>query len=146
MPIRKSVCPEFGSASKVGSAQGKSKVVRVRDIRDGLSKTYFAAEKMIPMDSYESGQFWGDESSIYICPLGECVRFAEQPPQHDIINHFDNNQTCWACHSFGSAHSSTWNAVYCDGSVHSLTFTMSFNTHRALASRAAGDTANPKEN
>jgi prepilin-type N-terminal cleavage/methylation domain-containing protein len=138
--------PGIWDALNVGSAQGKSKVVRVRDIRDGLSKTYFAAEKMIPMDSYESGKFWGDESSIYICPLGECVRFAEQPPQHDITDHYDNNQTCWACHSFGSAHSSTWNAVYCDGSVHSLTFTMSFNTHRALASRAAGDTANPKEN
>jgi prepilin-type N-terminal cleavage/methylation domain-containing protein len=138
--------PGIWDALKVGSAQGKSKTVRVRDVKDGLSKTYFAAEKMIPMDSYESGQFWGDDSSIYICPLGDCVRFAEQPPQHDIINHFDNNQTCWACHSFGSAHSSCWNAVYCDGSVHSLTFTMSFATHRALASRAAGDSANPKEN
>jgi hypothetical protein len=129
-----------------GNAKGKSKVVRTRDIKDGLSKTYFSAEKMVPMDSYESGLFWGDESSIYICPLGDCVRFAEKPPEHDPINSFHNDQSCWACHSFGSAHPSTWNAVYCDGSVHSLTFTMSFATHRALASRAAGDSANPKEN
>ena len=68
------------------------------------------------------------------------------PPQHDVTSQSDNQQTCGACHNFGSAHPSTWNAVYCDGSVHSLTFTMSFATHRALASRAAGDSANPKEN
>ena len=127
------------------SSSGKSKVVRARDVKDGLSKTYYAAEKMIPMDTYENGQFWGDVSSIFICPLGDCVRFAEQPPQHDPLTHLDNSKACLSCHNFGSAHSSTWNAVYCDGSVHSLTFTMSFATHRALASRAAGDSANPKE-
>ena len=138
--------PGIWQAAIPGTAKGKSKIIRVRDVKDGLSKTYFAAEKMVPMDSYESGQFWGDISSVFICPLGDCVRFAEQPPAHDPINAFHNDQQCWACHSFGSAHSSTWNAVYCDGSVHSLTFTMSFNTHKSLASRAAGDTANPKEN
>jgi prepilin-type N-terminal cleavage/methylation domain-containing protein len=125
--------------------QGKSKVVRVRDVKDGLSKTYYAAEKMIPGDQYEDGTFWGDASSIFVCPLGDCVRFAEQPPQHDPLVHLDQNQACKSCHNFGSAHSSTWNAVYCDGSVHALTFTMSFATHRALASRAAGDATNPKE-
>jgi prepilin-type N-terminal cleavage/methylation domain-containing protein len=138
--------PGIWQAAVVGGAKGKSKIVRTRDITDGLSKTYFCAEKMIPMNLYESGQFWGDESCIYICPLGDCVRFAETPPQHDITTNFDNQQTCGACHNFGSAHPSTWNAVYCDGSVHSLSFTMSFATHSALASRAAGDSANPKEN
>lgn len=129
-----------------GGATGKSKTVRVRDVKDGLSKTYFAAEKMIPMDSYESGGFWGDKNGIYICPLGDCVRFAEKPPEHDVVTRFDNNASCWACHSFGSAHSACWNAVYCDGSVHAHTFTMSFATHRALASRAAGDSVNMRDN
>jgi|GraSoiStandDraft_4_1057263.scaffolds.fasta_scaffold400929_1 prepilin-type N-terminal cleavage/methylation domain-containing protein len=125
---------------------GISKAVRTRDIKDGLSKTYYAAEKMIPMDTYENGKFWGDMSSIFVCPLGDCVRFAEQAPQRDPMTHLDNTKACASCHNFGSAHSATWNAVYCDGSVHSLTFTMSFATHKALASRAAGDSANPKEN
>jgi type II secretory pathway pseudopilin PulG len=125
---------------------GKAKVIRPRDIKDGLSKTYYAAEKMMPADQYEDGKFWGDASSILVCPLGDCVRFAEQPPQHDPMTHLNQTQACKSCHNFGSAHSSTWNAVYCDGSVHSLTFTMSFETHRALASRAGGDSANPKEN
>jgi prepilin-type N-terminal cleavage/methylation domain-containing protein len=129
------------------SVPGNLKNVRSRDVKDGLSKTYLAAEKMIPVDAYETGAFWGDSGSfMFVCPIGDCVRFAEKPPAHDIITHFDNQGSCWACHSFGSAHSSTWNAVYCDGSVHSSAFTMSFETHSALASRAGGDTPNQKEN
>jgi prepilin-type N-terminal cleavage/methylation domain-containing protein len=128
------------------TSSGKSKAVRSRDVKDGLSKTYFAAEKMIPADAYETGAFWGDMGSFFsVCPMGDCVRFAEKPPAHDITTRFDNEGSCWACHSFGSAHSSTWTAVYCDGSVHQSTFIMSFATHRALASRAGGDTPDQKE-
>jgi hypothetical protein len=129
---------------------GKIKAVRVRDISDGLSKTYFAAEKTIPADSYENGMFWGDRGSIYTCPLGDCVRFAEQPPQPDAAIYNDTQHTqdqhCSGCHNFGSAHSSVWNAAFCDGSVHALSHNMSFATHKAMASRAAADTANPREN
>jgi prepilin-type N-terminal cleavage/methylation domain-containing protein len=124
----------------------KAKTVRVKNITDGLSKTYLAAEKMIPTDAYENGLFWGDVSSIYNCPLGDCVRFAEEPPVHDVKTYTDSNQSCLACHNFGSAHANTWNAVFCDGSIHSMTFTLSFATHRALASRAAGDQPDPKNN
>ena len=98
-PIPKIGLPGIWEATTSGS--GKSKVVRVRDIKDGLSKTYFAAEKMIPMDTYENGQFWGDMSSIFVCPLGDCVRFAEQPPQHDPLTHLDQTHACASCHNFG---------------------------------------------
>src|SRR5262249_11396667 len=124
---------------------GKVKPVRVRDITAGWSKTYFAAEKMIPVDSYETGQFWGDEGSLYNCPLGDCVRFAQQPPQRDTKSFATQSQQCAGCHNFGAAHIGVWNAAYCDGSVHSLSYNMSFATHKAMASRGAGDTGNPKE-
>ncbi len=123
------------------SSVAKAKTMRVKDVTDGLSKTYYAAEKAIPVDAYENGQFWGDIGSIYTCPLGDCVRFAEEPPGHDppTYTNQNSNQTCASCHNFGSAHPNTWNCVFCDGSVHSMTFTLSFATHRALASRAAAD-------
>jgi prepilin-type N-terminal cleavage/methylation domain-containing protein len=124
---------------------GKTKRVRVRDVTDGLSKTYLAAEKMIPIDSYETGRFWGDEGSLYTCPLGDCVRFAQQPPDRDPFTNENASQHCSNCHNFGAAHSAVWNAAYCDGSVHSLAYNMSFATHRAMASRAAGDAGKPSE-
>jgi prepilin-type N-terminal cleavage/methylation domain-containing protein len=124
---------------------GKTKRVRLRDVSDGLSKTYLAAEKMIPADSYETGRFWGDEGSLYTCPLGDCVRFAQQPPDRDPLTNENASQHCSDCHNFGAAHSAVWNAAYCDGSVHSLAYNMSFATHRAMASRAAGDSGNPRE-
>jgi hypothetical protein len=48
-------------------------------------------------------------------------------PQHDTA------KTCFACHDFGSAHRSSWNMVFCDGSVHSLSYDMDFLTHHAMA-------------
>ena len=46
---------------------------------------------------------------------------------------------------FGSAHSAIWNAVFCDGSVHSLSYRMDMATHQALATRAAGDHPDEKQ-
>jgi prepilin-type N-terminal cleavage/methylation domain-containing protein len=123
----------------------QSKTVRVKDVTDGLSKTYFCAEKMIPVDSYENGKFWGDDGSLYTCPLGDCVRFAQQAPQRDPATFSNQNQTCTGCHNYGAAHAIVWNAAFCDGSVHSMTYNVSFATHKALASRAAADSPNPKE-
>src|SRR5262249_20993798 len=127
-------------------SSGKVKTVRSRDVTDGLSKTYLAGEKTIPATAYETGKAWGDMGTIYTCPFGDCVRFAEEPPSGDVVGAYTNNQSCVACHSFGAAHPATWNAAFCDGSVRSFTYTMSFNTHRAMASRAGGDSTNPREN
>jgi prepilin-type N-terminal cleavage/methylation domain-containing protein len=124
---------------------GVAKAVRVRDISDGLSKTYFCGEKLIPADSYETGKFTGDKGSLYDCPLGDCVRFAQRPPQRDPPTDAHATAGCSNCHEFGSAHSAVWNAAFCDGSVHPLSYNMSFSTHKALASRGAGDTADPRE-
>jgi Protein of unknown function (DUF1559) len=46
---------------------------------------------------------------------------------------------------FGSAHPSTWNAVFCDGSVHQISYNIDLATHQALSTRAAGDSPDQKE-
>ncbi len=115
-----------------------SQRVSYKDIKDGLSKTYLIGEKAMSSDQYSTGQGRGDDGSIHDCPRGSCVRFAKRVPAHDV----PQRDNCWDCHNFGSAHPSSWNAVFCDGSVHTLTFEMSFQTHAALASRAAGDRVN----
>jgi prepilin-type N-terminal cleavage/methylation domain-containing protein/prepilin-type processing-associated H-X9-DG protein len=109
--------------------------VRYKDIKDGLSKTYLISEKAVSDRHYTTGRDPGDDDNIYQCMRGNCVRFAKRVPMPDQ----PAAENCWSCHNFGSAHPSSFNAVFCDGSVHSLTYDISFATHAALASRAAGD-------
>jgi prepilin-type N-terminal cleavage/methylation domain-containing protein len=115
----------------------KPRQVRSKDVKDGLSKTYLLGEKAATSDNYENGLDPGDYSNTFTCPRGNCVRFSKRVPVHDPRG----SDACWSCHSFGSAHASHWNAAFCDGSVHSLSFEMSFSTHQALGSRAASDIA-----
>jgi prepilin-type N-terminal cleavage/methylation domain-containing protein len=125
------------TSEEENSKKRKPRVVRSKDVKDGLSKTYLFGEKAASSDNYETGLDPGDYSSVFTCPRGNCVRFSKRVPVHDL-RAADN---CWSCHSFGSAHSSHWNAAYCDGSVHSLSYEMSFAAHQALGSRAAADQA-----
>jgi hypothetical protein len=124
-----------GIWERVDGPEAAPKRVRYRDVKDGLSKTYLIAEKAMSSNHYTSGRDPGDNSSIFDCARGNCVRFAKRVPVHDPAD----RENCWSCHSFGSAHPTSFNAVHCDGSVHSLTYEISFSTHAALASRAGSD-------
>jgi len=121
------------------------KTVRRKDVTDGLSKTYLVGEKTIPTQEYETGNFWGDAGSIYTAPIGDSVRFVEKEPTRDVANQLGRSdqsvkdENCMSCHCYGSAHPNTWNAVFCDGSVRMMSYTMSFNTHKAFSTRAAKD-------
>jgi prepilin-type N-terminal cleavage/methylation domain-containing protein/prepilin-type processing-associated H-X9-DG protein len=131
--------PGIWETVSLTSSAIKMKTVRRKDVKDGLSKTYLVGEKTMPAEDYETGKFWGDSGSIYTCPIGDCVRFVEKEPIHDVRNRLNEKETCMSCHAYGSAHPNTWNAAFCDGSVRMLSFYISFAAHKANASRAAAD-------
>jgi prepilin-type N-terminal cleavage/methylation domain-containing protein len=115
-----------------------SRKVRAKDVKDGLSHTYLIGEKALSSDNYLTGKHEGERGSIFNCQRGSCVRFAVRTPVVDV----PAEESCWNCHNFGSAHLTHWNAAYCDGSVHALSYEMDFLTHKALATRAAADRVN----
>jgi prepilin-type N-terminal cleavage/methylation domain-containing protein len=116
--------------------------VGAKNVTDGLSKTYLVGERAMLQPLYESIKFPESQGSIFVGMDGQ--RSADYPPVRDP------NSTNWPTggigqNQFGSAHPSTWNMVFCDGSVHSMSYNISLATHQALASRASGDSPDPKE-
>ena len=109
-----------------------------KHVKDGTSKTYLVGEKAMDSDHYTSGSDVGDRAPIagWIDRAGSSnsyVRFGARKVRKD------QSKSCLSCHDFGSAHLTAWNAVYCDGSVRSLSYEMDIVTHQAFASIKGGE-------
>jgi prepilin-type N-terminal cleavage/methylation domain-containing protein len=108
--------------------------VKLKQITDGLSNTYMLAEKWMIIPHYETGQLDWDDQSYYIgfdqdtnissygLPLQDSLIFASLPFR------------------MGSAHTTLFNTVFCDGSVHSISYDIDIAVHQALGSRNGGET------
>jgi prepilin-type N-terminal cleavage/methylation domain-containing protein/prepilin-type processing-associated H-X9-DG protein len=123
-------------------------------INDGTSKTYLVGEKWMPIAGYEGtaseddpGFTAGDNQSMYTGYEWDNHRVAWNPdstrPQEDYqpAPDSDDGGGNGPERRFGSAHSSTFNMVFCDGSVHSIAYEIDPVAHRALAHRFEGEVA-----
>ncbi len=117
--------------------------VTMAQIRDGTSNTYLIGEKYLNPDQYTSGTDWGDNENLFCGYVNDNQRTAypDWPPQQDragdarLFEVFPGHMiTC----SFGSAHSGTCNFVFCDGSVHSISYTITPEIHARLGNRRDG--------
>jgi hypothetical protein len=110
------------------------RAVKMRDIIDGLNKTYLFGEKYMDSNQYLSGDDFGDIVPMYISITFGTVRFGDRsiPPARDEAGKGDPRP-------FGSAHPGGWNVVSCDGSVHSISYTIDPVTHGRLANRKDGE-------
>ncbi len=108
-------------------------------ITDGLSNTYLIGERTLTPDNYWNGQDGGDDQNAYTglnwdnCRTTAMTDAAAdyQPPMQDTPGVAD----CWC---FGSVHMGTFTMVFCDGSVHSISYGINPETHRRLGNRADG--------
>jgi prepilin-type N-terminal cleavage/methylation domain-containing protein len=110
-----------------------SRALSMHEITDGLSKTYMFGEKYMDPNHYTSGEDFGDIGAMLMSVTFGTVRFADRslPPARDESGEGDPRP-------FGSAHPATWNVVLCDGSVHTITYTIDPVTHGRLANRQDG--------
>ena len=130
--------------------------LKAAQITDGTSKTYLAGEKWLPAAAYDGftdqnapGFTAGDNQSMYTGFEWDNERVAWNPdssipasvsqPTHDGP---DLDASGTEPRRFGSAHPSTFQMVFCDGSVHSIPYDIDPATHRALANRLDGDVVN----
>jgi prepilin-type N-terminal cleavage/methylation domain-containing protein len=135
---------------------GKCRSVRSKDVTDGLSRTYLIGERQIIFD--DTTPIPTDDAdypvlALFGCHSAACESQTERPPARDYfvplnsIPLWDPINPCTApgCRPFGSGHPSTWNAVFCDGSVHAMTFNVDFKTHQALSTRNKGDSPDERQ-
>jgi hypothetical protein len=118
--------------------------IKYSEITDGTSNTYLLGEKNLDPDHYVDGDASNDDQSMYNghdrdnlrstfvwLPGNEIV-----PPQFiarpDTPGSRGKGDFEW---SFGGPHPGAWVAVFCDGSVRSLSYNMDPHIHQRLGNR-----------
>ena len=117
--------------------------VTVGMIRDGSSNTYLAGEKYMNPDHYTDGQDGGDDWSMFTGQQDDVSRsvgyydasnvFQPYRPQQDTPGNGTSSG-----YAFGSAHAAGFNMAFCDGSVHSISYSIGDEVHRRLGNRMDG--------
>lgn len=107
--------------------------LRMRDITDGISKTYFCGEKILNPDRYLDGNDGADNETWCTGWNNDNFRSTAWPPYPDTRGYGENR-------IFGSIHPGAFNMAMCDGSVHAISYEIDANVHRVLGSRADGVT------
>jgi len=102
-------------------------------VSDGLSNTYMLGEKYLCPESYsDSSLDYGDDEGVYTGFNGDTSRSSRLDenyvPRQDTLGY--PNWRIW-----GSAHSSGFQMVLCDGAVRSITYNIEPQVHSYLANR-----------
>ena len=115
-----------------GVSYQRSKV-RLAQITDGTSKTYLVGEKHVQVEAYVD--YYIDESdreNMYTGFNNDNHRTAEHPPTRDTLGMSYSTR-------FGSAHADVFQAVYCDGSTHAISFDVDLQLHQNRGNRHDGE-------
>ncbi|TWT85544.1 putative major pilin subunit [Posidoniimonas polymericola] len=140
------------SLSGGGRHEGWQTKVTFAKIVDGSSKTFVVGEKLVPIDYYNGGTadggigYPGDDAGWVDGWDCNNMRAAIVPPRADSAIDFGNRtpRNSGSCsqdydYAFGAAHPGGFNAVFADGSVHSLNYDINQEVLNQLAHRQDGE-------
>lgn len=106
--------------------------IRLADVTDGTSNTLLVGERRMNLAKF--GAAPGDNESYATAGWngdGEVYRKAFSPPAADYTASFDPAPL----HEFGSSHPGLFNVVFCDGTVRSVRYAVSFPTWQKVCVR-----------
>ncbi|MGA2059865.1 MAG: DUF1559 domain-containing protein [Thermoguttaceae bacterium] len=105
--------------------------IRPIDVRRGLSHTIMAGEKYINAADYLTGMDYGDNESMYTGQNNDNYRVTFLPPALDSRRDPNTIDTT----KFGSPHAAASHFVFCDGSVHSISYEVDTGSYQIFGSR-----------
>jgi hypothetical protein len=123
---------------KTGITYGWAEI-RLAQITDGTSNTYLFGEKYMDPNGYVVQSGGGDDQTM-LCGLTDDICRGTHWNAATQTGAIPNQDTAGSQQggSFGSAHSGAWNVVLCDGSVHSISYSIDGEMHRRLGNRKDG--------
>jgi len=115
-------------------------MITIAQVRDGTSNTYMVGEKYLNPEDYTTGQDPGDNHDMYIGHNNDCVRWTEYDPAapQDAATPRQDRVGVVYWRRFGSAHSGACQFVFCDGSVHGISYSIDPVTNHRLGNRRDG--------
>jgi prepilin-type N-terminal cleavage/methylation domain-containing protein len=133
-----------GSDGMIIQLQPNATFVKLTDIPDGASNTLLVGEKLMNR-RFVTDQCQADDNDGYVGGFqDDVVRWGAFPPGPDVNMHLyawaDIHPPIW---QFGSSHPTGFQAVFADGSVHLISYTINATTFRYLCSRNDGQTVPP---
>ena len=108
--------------------------IRLADVVDGCSNTYFAGERFVSPDHYFDGV--DDDGPMYEGADVDVQRWTSADPS--VSPPMQDRAGVGSGFIFGSAHASGFNMAFCDGSVRSIGYSIDRETHRRLGNRKDG--------
>ena len=111
--------------------------IRPIDIRRGLSHTIMAGEKYIDRADYLTGLDYGDNESMYTGQNNDNYRVTFLPPRLDHRGGLDPTDPARSPETtrFGSPHAASSHFVFCDGSVHGISYEVDPGSFKIFGSR-----------
>jgi prepilin-type N-terminal cleavage/methylation domain-containing protein/prepilin-type processing-associated H-X9-DG protein len=132
------------SAKNIFGAEGRvctgvvftGSMIKTADVTDGTSNTYLIGEKYVGPDWYYDGTdlcdngdaFQGENADISRWGAWDGTSASPIPPMQDTAGY-------WYGWGFGSAHATSLNMAFCDGSVQSINYAINPEIHRYLCNR-----------
>ncbi len=107
-------------------------MVKPKDILRGSSHTIMCGEKYVNHNHYLDGLDHGDNESMYSGNNNDTCRTTSIPPTPDQRD-LDKQEALKV--QFGSVHASACNFVFCDGSVHSISYEVDPEAYSVFGSR-----------
>jgi len=112
---------------------GGDRTLTFASLTDGTSQTMLVGEKRLNTSS-RLGTYQGDDNEGYTSGWDhDVIRYTHRQPRPDC-----QTPGCWGEVRFGSAHAAGFQAVFGDGSVHTIRYNVNLDIFRRMGERSDG--------